>query len=107
MQFRPHRYQTQFPITLRTSTGPQRCHVTDVNTSGARIKGLRDMRRGDKLQVEILNLRADAVVQWASNGTVGITFRPQITDDQVDILRYRRDGRVSGRHRTVGYAEMR
>lgn len=109
MQYRPHRYRTQYPTKLRSPTGPQKGHVIDVNNAGARIQGLRDLRRGDKVEVEILSLRAAAVVQWASNGYVGITFRPQITDDQVDTLRYRRDGRAYGRFGMPahGLVEMR
>ncbi len=109
MQYRPHRYRTQFPTKLRTPTGPQSGHVIDVNNIGARIEGLRDLRRGDKVEIEILSLRAPAVVQWASNGYVGITFRPQITDVQVDTLRYRRDGRKGDTYGrpSHGLVEMR
>ncbi|MEL6681823.1 MAG: PilZ domain-containing protein [Pseudomonadota bacterium] len=109
MQYRPHRYHTQYPTKLHTPTGPQKGYVIDVNNTGARIKGLRDLRRGDKINIEILGRRAAAVVQWASNGYVGITFRPQITDDQVDTLRYRRDGRAKARFElpSHGLVEMR
>lgn len=109
MQYRPHRYNTQYPIEMLTPAGPQQGKVVDVNNTGARIEGLRDMRRGDKLQLKILSTRADAVVQWVAGGRVGLTFRPQITNDQVDTLRYRRDGRADGRRGTVGFgfAELR
>ncbi len=109
MQYRPHRYNTQFPIDLRTPTGPQKAKVIDVNNTGARVEGLRDVQRGDKIQLNILSFRAEAVVQWVSGGRAGLTFRPQITDDQVDTLRYRRDGRGGARRGAVGFgfAEMR
>ena len=109
MQYRPHRYLTQYPANLRTPAGPQKGHVIDVNNAGARMQGLRDLRRGDKVEIEILNCRAAAVVQWAANGYIGITFRPQITDDQVDTLRYRRDARAGRRPSSHmhGFAEMR
>ena len=109
MQYRPHRYRTQFPAKFRTGAGMVTADVIDVNNSGARINGLQNMRRGDKIQVEIFSLWAPAVVQWVANGNVGITFRPHITDDQVDILRFRPDGRHSGRPGSVGYGlvEMR
>ncbi len=108
MQYRPHRYNTQYPIELQTPTGTQKCQVIDVHNAGARLEGLRDVKRGDKVRVNILSHRVDALVQWASGDRAGLTFRPQISDDQVDTLRYRRDGR-RGRHGTVGfgYAEMR
>jgi hypothetical protein len=106
MQYRSHRYKTEFPVKLRTSTGQQTGEIVDVNNTGAQIKGLRDLRRGDKVQVEILYLRAEAVVKWTSNGNIGVNFRPQITDDQVDTLRYRRDGRMGTRQGSVGFVEM-
>ncbi len=107
MQYRPHRYQTDFPIKLQTATGRQQGKVIDVNNTGARIEGLANLRRGDKVQLDILYQNADAVVQWISNGFVGITFRPQITDDQVDTLRYRRDGRHRSGAVGFGFAELR
>lgn len=103
MQYRPHRYNTQYPIELRTPTGRQKGNVIDVHNAGARIEGLRDLKRGDKVQVEILSHRVDAVIQWVAGNRAGLTFRPQITDDQVDTLRYRRDGRRAKRHGTVGF----
>lgn len=109
MQYRPHRYPTEFPVAMRTPTGPQKGKVIDVNNVGARLKGMRDLRRGDKVQVNILSMNVDAVVQWAASETIGITFRPQITDTQVDTLRFRPDGRTGRRPSSVGFgfAEMR
>lgn len=107
MQYRPHRYQTEFPIKLRSPTGPQQGRLIDVNNTGARIKGLHNLQRGDKVQLDILYQKAEAIVQWISNGFVGITFRPQITDDQVDTLRYRRDGRQRNNAAGHGFIEMR
>lgn len=109
MQYRPHRYQTEFPLDLHTPSGPQHCKVTDVNNSGARLSGLNGLNRGDKLNLNILCHRVEAVVCWVSRGRLGITFRPQISDDQLDMLRYRPDGRMGHRRGQVGfpYAEMR
>lgn len=109
MQYRPHRYNTQFPIEIRTSVGPQQAKVIDVNNAGARVEGLRGLNRGDKVQLNILSFRADAVVQWVSGGRAGLIFRPHLSDDQVDTLRYRRDGRGGARRGRVGFgfAEMR
>ncbi|WP_296423953.1 PilZ domain-containing protein [Yoonia sp.] len=108
MHHRQHRYNTQYPIELRTATGPEKAQVVDVNNTGARIEGLCGARRGDKLQLNILSLRVDAVVQWVAGGRAGIVFRPQITNDQVDTLRYRRDGRkTDNRGVGFGFAEMR
>ena len=109
MQYRPHRYNTQYPVEMRTPTGPQKANVIDVHNAGARLEGLRDVRRGDKVQITILSLRVDAVIQWESGGRAGLTFRPAITNDQVDTLRYRRDGKRGGHRGSVGFgfAEMR
>lgn len=109
MQYRPHRYQTEFPVYLRTPSGPQQANVIDVNNTGARLGGLTDLARGDKVYVDVLGHRVTAVVCWVSGERAGISFRPQITDDQVDTLRYRRDGRAGHRRGRVGFtfAEMR
>jgi len=109
MQYRPHRYNTQYPVELATATGRQQANVIDVHNAGARIEGLRDARRGDKIKVKILSCQVDAIVQWVSGSRAGLTFRPQISDDQVDTLRYRQDKRP-GSHRGAvgfGFAEMR
>ncbi len=109
MQYRPHRYLTEYPVELITPSGPQRVKITDVNTVGARIRGLQDLRRGQKIQFKFLSHRTEAIVRWVSGERAGLTFRPHITDLQVDMLRYRQDGRRDIEHGTVGfsYAEMR
>ncbi len=109
MQYRPHRYNTQYPIEMQTPAGNQKCKVIDVHNAGARIEGLRDVKRGDKVKLVILSHKVDALIQWASGDRAGLTFRPQISDDQVDTLRYRRDPRQVHRQGTVGFgfAEMR
>ena len=109
MQYRPHRYQTAFPIDLRTPTGPQQCKVIDVNNTGAQLAGLKHLKRGDKLQLQVLCHRVEGVVCWTTADRVGITFRPQISDDQLDTLRYRPDARLGHRRGRVGFAfaEMR
>jgi hypothetical protein len=109
MQHRTYRYPTQFPIELRTPAGPTKGKVINVNSTGAHLEGIGPVRRGDKVQIGLMYDRVEGIVQWASNNRAGIVFRPHITEDQVDMLRYRRDGRAANRHGTVGftYAEMR
>ncbi|WP_341366500.1 hypothetical protein [Yoonia sp. BS5-3] len=94
---------------IQTPIGPQKAQVMDVNNVGARIKGLRGLKRGDKVGMKVLNVNIEAVVQWTGTNFSGITFRPQINDDQVDTLRFRRDARAGRRPSTVGFgfAEMR
>lgn len=109
MQYRSHRYQTTYPITLHTRMGAQQAQVADVNTTGARIIGVSGLARGDKVQITVLNQRVDGIVRWAAHGTMGIVFRPALTDHQVDTLRYRRDARAHAGPGQVGFrfAEMR
>lgn len=103
MQYRPHRYLTQFPVTVQVSAGTQKGTVIDVNATGARIAGLQNLRRGDKLQVEVLSHRIDAIVQWSTLKWVGVQFRPQLGNHMLDTLRYRRDGRMGKTRGTVGF----
>ena len=109
MQYRPHRYPTQFPIKLSASSGTIECQVIDVNNTGARVIGAGHLERGQKVAFRILNHPAEAVVRWVSGDRAGITFRPQLTDVQVDTLRYRRDRGNYSRHGSVGspYPELR
>lgn len=109
MQYRPHRYITEFPTTVHTPWGPKKAHIIDVNNVGARLKGLRGMQRGQKLRLKALHTTIDGIVQWAGPDCIGISFRPQINDDQVDMLRFRKGGRAGRRPSTVGFrfAEMR
>lgn len=109
MQYRPHRYTTNYPVTFATPAGQQRGTIMDVNTAGARIEGLKNLSRGDHVRLSVLSLHINAAVQWVANGRVGVIFSPRITEHQVDILRYRRDGRPAAGHGTVGFQfrEMR
>lgn len=110
MQFRPHRYPTSFPLALRTPKGVQKGTVIDVNNVGARMTGVIDVRRGDKIVINLMSQTLPAIVMWTKGDRIGIVFRPQITDTQLDMLRFRPDGR-HGQHRGAvggfGYAEMR
>lgn len=103
MQYRSHRYQTQYPIQLSTPTGRQQCRITDVNNTGAQIMGSRGLRRGDKIRFRVLNNDLSAVVCWAVGERIGIVFRPQLTGVQVDTLRYRRDGARNQMRGAVGF----
>lgn len=109
MRYRPHRYQTQFPIALRTPSGPQRGEVLDVNNAGARIAGLHNLQQGDTIELELLSDRIEAIVQWACGTRAGVTFRPRITNRQLDMLRFRPDRPTTVGRGTVGFgfAELR
>lgn len=109
MHYRPHRYQTHFPIQLHTPAGTQKGEVIDVNNNGARITGLGNVRAGDRIQIDAICHRIEAVIRWTSEEGAGIAFRPQITDNQLDTLRYRPDGRKTVSRCSVGFgiAELR
>lgn len=106
---RAHRYQTKYPIDFRTPAGPAKGHLINVSSSGARISGLGQVQRGDKIKLCLMSQQIEGIVQWTSGSIVGVAFRPQITADQVDVLRFRRDRSARSRHGSVGfsYAEMR
>ena len=94
MQYRPHRYPTEFPIDVRTPFGPQRARVMDVNATGAAIRGIEGLERGNKVFLNLLSQNIEGIV------------RPQISDDQLDTLRYRRDSRGAFRPGSIGYRQM-
>ncbi len=104
MQYRPHRYQTQFPIQLSTPVGPQQCRVIDVNNSGARITSTAKLQRGDKVKFRVLNAEVAAIVSWATGDKAGLIFRPQLSSVLVDTLRYRKDAPRGPQRGTVGFA---
>lgn len=104
MQYRSHRYQTQFPVQLTTPMGRQQCRITDVNNTGAQIMGSRGLRRGDKIRFKVLNSNLSAIVCWAVGERIGIAFRPQLSAIHVDTLRYRRDGVRYHPRGSVGFA---
>lgn len=103
MQYRSHRYPTQFPIRVLTPHGIQQAHVIDVNQSGARLTGLTRLKRRDKIQLDVLSHKVDAVVLWVARNYVGITFRPLLNDHQLDTLRFRRDQRNAHQRGRVGF----
>lgn len=109
MQYRPRRYPTQFPIAVRTPTGPQKGEIIDVNQDGARLTKLDRLRRGDKIQLDVLSHWVDAVVVWTVRDQVGIMFRPKLGDHQMDTLRRSCDLRNAHLHGKVGFhfAELR
>lgn len=107
MQFRPHRYRTEFPTVLSTPLGKIKVVVNDVNETGALITIKEQLSRGHKVELIVLNQRVSGIVQWAFRGKCGITFRPHLTIAQVDLLRYKQGGKSRTNHRSLGFAEMR
>lgn len=108
MQYRQHRYPTQYPVKVRTSRGSQQGEVIDVNQSGARLTGIAGVNRGDKIKLDILSHHVDAVVLWTARDRVGVMFRPKLSDHQIDTLRQRCNKRATPQRGQVGFtfAEM-
>lgn len=109
MQHRAHRYRTQYPIELRTPQGNQQAIVADISNNGARFERVRNLQRGGKISFYVLGRLVEGTVLWAVGAQAGVTFRPQINDDILDTLRYRRDARQGAHRGTVGFrfTEMR
>lgn len=107
MQFRPHRYRTEFPTVLTTPVGSVKAVVDDVNETGALMTISTPLQRGHKIRMSFLNNSVEAVVQWSQRGKCGIAFRPQLTIAQVDMLRYKQGGNQRMHHSSTRYAEMR
>ncbi|MDB4254544.1 PilZ domain-containing protein [Yoonia sp.] len=103
MQYRSHRYPTQFPLRVQTRQGSQQGEVVDVNHSGARLTGLKRLSRGDKIQLDILSHRVEAVVLWAARGGIGVMFRPKLCDHHLDTLRQRCNRRSTPQRGQVGF----
>ncbi|WP_131802537.1 hypothetical protein [Yoonia litorea] len=65
----------------------KRATVVNVSRSGARLRGLDHVKRGDKLQLDVLSNPVDAVALWASSGEIGIAFRPALSERILTLLR--------------------
>ena len=107
MQFRPHRYRTEFPTLLSTPIGKVKIVINDVNETGALITLNETLSRGHSVEMVVLNQRITGIVQWANRGKCGVTFRPHLSNAQVDLLRYKQGGHRGARHMPHSYAEMR
>lgn len=107
MQFRSHRYRTEFPTALSTPIGKLKIIIDDVNETGALISLQETLLRGHKVEMVVLNHRIAGIVQWSLRGKCGIAFRPHLSIAQVDTLRYKSGGLRNARHTSSGYAEMR
>ena len=104
LQYRSHRYPTQFPLKVGTLHGSQQGEVLDVNHSGARLTGITRVNRGDKIQLDILSHRVEAVVLWAARGGNGVMFRPKLCDHHLDTLRQRCNKRGTPNNRQAGFS---
>ncbi len=106
-QFRRHRYPTSFPAQATTPFGVRPAKVIDVNEYGAQLDGLSDLAPGDKVVLRAGNDQLTSIVRWVAEDRVGVMFRPMLTINQVDSLRYAKRPSMRTRFSSVGLAEMR
>ena len=109
MQYRSHRYPTEYPVQLCSPGGSLKAKIVNVHAAGAKIQVAAPLLRGDRVSFQILSTPVHGIVLWSARGHIGVTFRPELTMDQVDTLRQRRDSRNVHRPGQVGFrfAEMR
>lgn len=93
MQYRPHRYRSDYTVQVDAPMGQLRAAISNVNEGGAQLRDTCGLRAGDPVQFNVLQNRISGVVQWATGTSAGLAFHPQITVDQIDAIRNRIDGR--------------
>ena len=104
MKYRSHRYPTNFPVQVRTGLGRQSAHVVDVHSDGAQLSGLRNVHRGDKIQLDVLSQTVEAIVLWSKENRVGVCFRPKLSSHLLDTLHHNNKKRHSSGYRpSVGF----
>ena len=106
MQYRQFRYPAQFPVPVLTPVGRQTGQVTNVHAEGAKLSGLRGLRRGDKIQLDVLSQHVEAIVLWTDRVNTGVCFRPRLSTRVLDTLHHRSQGRASGYRPSVGFREV-
>ncbi len=89
MQYRAHRYTTDYPVHVNAPMGNMRAAVSNVNEAGAQLRDAVGLNVGDPVQFQVLHERISAIVQWAAGGRAGLSFHPRITIDQIDAIRNR------------------
>jgi len=107
MRFRRHRYPARFPVTVKTPFGEVRCHISNVNETGAKLAPLPGLERGDTIAIILSIGRVQAIVQWTTKDQIGVAFRPQIPLSFVDAMRRGPNSRQNAFHHSQGYREMR
>ena len=109
MQYRPHRYPTDYRLTVTAAGRRETALIVDVSRTGARLSGIEGLQRGDKIDLDVLSNRVESVVLWSRSGFAGVPFRPAINDHMVDVLRKRVDGHRQFGGASVGFqfSEMR
>ena len=106
-QFRRHRYPTAFPLTVTTPLGRQKATLIDVNQGGARLEGVENVMRGDRITLLVLNEQVPATIRWVAAHRIGVAFLMPARTALVDLLRQGIRGTVAGRFNSGTLREMR
>ena len=86
-QFRRHRYPTAFPLTVATPLGRQKATLIDVNQGGARLEGVENVMRGDRIILTVLNEQVPATIRWVAAHRIGVAFVMPARPALVDLMR--------------------
>ena len=106
-QFRRHRYPTAFPLTVTTPLGRQKATLIDVNQGGARLEGVENVMRGDRVTLMVLNEQVPATIRWVAAHRIGVAFLMPARPALVDLLRQGIRATAAGRFHSGALREMR
>ncbi|WP_394155219.1 PilZ domain-containing protein [Loktanella salsilacus] len=106
-QFRRHRYPTAFVLTVITPRGRQRATLIDVNQGGARLEGVENIMRGERITLEVLSEKVTGTVRWVTAHRIGIAFTMPARTALVDQLRQGVRSSAAARYNSMALREMR
>ncbi|SHF32937.1 PilZ domain-containing protein [Loktanella atrilutea] len=105
-QYRRHRYPTAYPVAVTTPTGRQSAVLIDVNQGGARLEGIDNVMRGDRITLHVLNEQVPGLVRWTAAHRIGVAFQKPARPALVDILRQGVRSSIANRFSSTGLREM-
>ena len=106
-QFRRHRYPTAFPLIVTTPLGRQKATLIDVNQGGARLEGVENVMRGDRITLTVLNEQVHATIRWVGAHRIGVAFVMPARPALVDLLRQGIRATAAARYNSGALREMR
>ncbi len=106
-QFRRHRYPAALPVVVTTPTGRQSAVLIDVNQGGARLEGVKNVMRGDRITLHVMNEQVPGTIRWASAHRIGVAFVMPARPALVDILRQGVGRSIAARFSSASLREMR
>lgn len=85
---RPPRYQTQIPVVVTHSDGPQAGCIVDINAYGACVAGIAGVAVGHKIHLRGEIESNIGSVRWATGDRIGVFFERMISAQRVAKLRF-------------------